>query len=658
MIHSFSNIIETKPSSIIKHFSHHTRHCDVLVAGGGMTGVACALAAARQGAKVILCQDRPVLGGNASSEIRMHIVGANTGRPNADLQLETRETGIIEEIRLENAYRNSQRSPSVFDIILYEKCRAEPNITLLLNTCVTSVNVSGEPTARVITSAEALRASTEDRFTLHADIFVDCTGDGTLAAAAGAPFFKGREDKEEFGETLAQEKADNKTLGSTILFMARKYEQPMPFIAPPWARKFTEEDLALRPHASEGVDAGLEYGYWWIEWGGELDTIKDAETIRDELLAIVMGIWDHVKNTPGHGAENWALEWVGAVPGKRESRRFIGQYVLTESDLLHSRAFPDAIAYGGWPIDLHPPEGVDNPKVTPSNHTAVPYLYDIPLRTCIAKDFENLLFAGRNLSATHVAFASTRVMATCAAVGQGVGTAAAYAIRHGIAPARLPQSEEAMHAIRQQLLRDDVYLIGQPLRDASDLATQARISASSELPEAPATNVIGGYTRSVSGERGGVSNDRHTQGTNRWISSGKVPQQIELEWSAPVSTSLVELVFDTGLHRHLTLTQSDAYVAGMCWGTGQPELVRDFSVEAQLEDGNWQTIATQTNNWQRLHRFALPEPLRITRLRVTVTAVWGSDIAADKRNFDNSFFTEADRLQQISQVRIARLSVY
>ena len=158
-----------------------------------------------------------------------------------------------------------------------------------------------------------------------------------------------------------------------------------------------------------------EYGYWWAEWGGTLDTLKDNEAIRDELLAVVLRIWDHVKNGPPGtpaGADplkaaNWALEWFGFLPGKRESRRFVGQHVLAEHDVAESRAFHDAIAFGGWPMDLHPPAGVDAPGEPPCIQHEVSHLYDIPLRACVSDEISNLMFAGRNISATHVAFAST-----------------------------------------------------------------------------------------------------------------------------------------------------------------------------------------------------------------------------------------------------------
>lgn len=336
----------------------HELSCDVLVAGGGAAGVPCALAAARSGAKVILCQDRAVLGGNASSEVRMHIVGANgTGSFDRGLELTTdaREGGIIEEIRLEACVRNPQRSASMLDLILYDMCRVEPNLTLLLNTTVVAAEKCAGAANR-IDLAIAERPSTEDRFRIRAKVFVDCTGDGRLGVEAGAAFMEGRESRERFGESLAKETVDTSRLGSTILLQARKHERSMPFVAPSWVRRFSRDELKLRLYAFPGEETPThEYGYWWAEWGGMLDTVKDNETIRDELLAITLGIWDHIKNGPPSDASdrdpfeaaNWALDWIGFLPGKRESRRFIGQHVLTESDVMQSREFKDAIAYGG-----------------------------------------------------------------------------------------------------------------------------------------------------------------------------------------------------------------------------------------------------------------------------------------------------------------------
>lgn len=602
----------------------HILTCDILVAGGGPSGVPCAIAAARSGQRVILVQNRSLLGGNASSEVRMHIVGADfNGNRTEELATEARESGIIEEIRLDTSVRNPQRSAAMLDLIFYEKCKAEKNLTLLLNTTVVGVEMADNR----IVCALAERQSTEDVFRIKAKLFIDCTGDGRMGYEAGAIFRKGREAKVEFNETFALDKADNKTLGSTILFIAKKHDKPMPFIAPTWARKFTEEDLKLRPHAEPGLDRGLEYGYWWAEWGGQLDTIKDNEIIRDELLAITLGIWDHIKNSGDHGAENWALDWFGFLPGKRESRRFLGLHTLSQEDIMQSRVFSDAIAFGGWPIDTHPPEGVDKPDEKPCNMRRVPYLYNIPLGCFISKNISNLMFAGRNMSATHIAFASTRVMATCAVTGQGVGTAAAFAVRNNLLPAELVESKDYMNEIQQQLLRDDCYLVGIKNEDLKDQARTAVISASGEQEAGKAENVVSGQTRSVHGNEGAPP-DRAFPGTHRWMSvpGSPWPAWIELKWEKAIKVSEIQLTFDTGLHRLLTLSHCDSYSPTMIWGKPQVETVRDYYIEG-FENGKWVTLFTVFDNWQRLRRHKMNAMIMISALRVVVKATNGLDHA-------------------------------
>ncbi len=554
----------------------------------------------------------------------MHIVGADcSGGRGEALLTEAREGGIIEEIRLDTCIQNPQRSASMLDLILYEKCRAEPNLTLLLNTAVVGVEKKGGR----IESAIAERQSTEDRFRIQAQVFIDCTGDGRLGAEAGAAYRHGRETKGEHGEPLGQDEADRKTLGSTLLFQARDIGRPAPFTAPSWARPFSEEDLALRPHAEKGVDTDLEYGYWWVEWGGELDTVKDNETIRDELLAVVLGVWDHIKNGGDHGAANWALDWIGFLPGKRESRRFVGQHTLAEADVLGSVSFPDAIAYGGWYIDTHPPGGVDALGEAPCTQHPVEHLYDIPLRACVSRDVENLLFAGRNISATHIAFASTRVMATCAAMGQGVGTAAAHAVKCGMAPANLAADSTQLRAIQQRLVRDDAYLIGIRNEEAGDLARQARVSASSHQPDGPPKNVLSGQTRAVHGTPGAPPERAHP-GTHRWMSDAAegLPAWLLLEWDEPVAVQEVQLVFDTGLHRVLTLTHSDTYARMMRWGEAQPETVSKYAVEGCC-GGVWETLVETEGNYQRKRVHTVKATAPLEALRITIHHTNGLDHA-------------------------------
>ncbi len=547
---------------------------DVVIVGGGMAGVCAAIAAARAGSEVILVQDRPVLGGNASSEVRMHIVGADHSgsRPRED----ARESGIIEEIRLESAVRNLQRSASMFDVIVYEWVKREPRITLLLNTHCTGVEmVSGDRIGAVLAS----RHGTEEAFRIRGSVFIDSSGDGRLGAEAGAEFRMGREGRAEFGESLAPENPDKMLLGSTLLFITREHDQPMPFVPPPWIHRFPKcEDL---PHRSHNEWA---YGYWWVEWGGELDTIRDNERIRDELLSAALGVWDHIKNSGRHPeSEKWALEWLGFLPGKRESRRFIGDHVLTQQEVQRGEVFEDGVAFGGWPIDLHPPAGIYSPD-KPADATRVP-LYNIPLRCLYSRNISNLLFAGRNISASHVAFGSTRVMATCSVVGQAAGSAAALCARMKVTPRTL--AREHIRALQQDLLRNDAYIIGATNSDPADVARSGAVRASSELAAGPAAGVIDGVHR-------GVGTVRH-----RWASDpqGKLPQWLEIRFRSRRRVREVHLVFDTGLNRPLTLTHSPAFNRKMLPGA-QPESVRDYELQI-LQGESSRTVADVSGNWQR-----------------------------------------------------------
>ena len=595
------------------------KQCDVLVAGGGLSGVCCALEAARNGCRVILCQNRSVLGGNASSEIRMHVVGADAhGSRGIELETEARESGLPEEIRLRNCVSNPQRSSSMLDLTLYDLCRSEPNLELLLNTEVVAVKMDGNKIERVT----AVRNSTEDCFEISANVFVDCTGDGRLGVEAGALFRVGREGKEEFGEPLAQSQADGMKLGSSLLYQAKKHDHPMPFKAPSWARKITNEAMRLRfgrkdPHC----DLGLEYGFWWMEWGGHLDTIQDNEKIRDELMSILMGVWDYVKNSGNYpDSANWAMEWCGFLPGKRESRRSIGQYILTENDVMKAVPFDDAIAYGGWWIDTHPPMGVDAPDEPPCDQHHVPYLYEIPLRCCISKNIGNLMFAGRNISATHLAFASTRVMGTCSVLGQGVGAAAVIACRTGLSPAQLAESRPAIQQIQQLLLKDDAFLIGVKNEDPEDLARAVQVSADS----GDVLQLLSGQTRSVHGDKGVVA-ERARPGTHRWISAS-LPATLTLEWDSPQPIREIRLIFDTGLHRELTLSMCDAVARRLLWGKPQPETVKDYRIEARV-DGIWGEIFVEKDNYLRHRAHRLPEPVKTDALRLTVESTNGAEQA-------------------------------
>lgn len=597
--------------------SNETRtrlHTQLLVAGGGISGVAAALAAARNGARVILCQDRSVLGGNASSEVRMHILGASPR--GKELQTEARESGILEEIMLECAVRNPQFSASMLDLILYEKCREEKNLTLMLNTAIVGVRMDGNR----IVSVYANRESTEDRYEIAAELFADCTGDGRLGFEAGAEFTTGREASGEYEETGANGERDSWRLGSSLLFTSRDMGRPMAFIPPSWVRKFTEEDLKFRRHES------WEYGYWWVEFGGMLDTIKDNETIRDELLAIMLGVWDHIKNSGNHPeSANWALDWFGFLPGKRESRRFIGRHMLTQNDLEQAVDFEDVIAYGGWSMDTHPPQGIEAKDTKPCNQPYTPYMYGIPLRALVSRNISNLMFAGRNISATHIAFSSTRVMATCAVMGEGLGTFAAVALRSGQSLPDACSSKGLIREAQQQLLRQGAFLPGR-LLDDRNLAAEAEITASSEQEYGAAASVVDGHSRSVHGPRG-VRPELTTDGTHRWMSMPDDPAPwLEIRWSKPVRIRHVTLVFDTGLHRFLTLSHQKSMQDKVVWGA-QPETVKAFKLFAAIRgEAGWKELAHLENNYRRQVQLAIPVS-GVLCLRLEILATNGLDHA-------------------------------
>lgn len=587
-----SNRFEGEPNMALIDLS-----CDLLVAGGGMAGVCAAVAAARHGAKVVLVQDRSRLGGNSSSEVKMHIVGADMhgSRPG------WREGGLLEEFRLDDAVQNPQRSREMWDLLLYDKVISEPNITLLLDTACCAAEVSGGRITRVLARSD----KRETLYRITAGLFADCTGDCRLGLEAGAELRIGREGKSEFGESLAMDTADQQTLGSTILFTARDFGKPMPFKAPKWARKVEKGMLKFR-----GIRS-WEYGYWWIEWGGDRDTIRDESVIRAELLSIALGVWDYIKNSGEHpSSANWALDWLGMVPGKRGSRRLLGDHILREQDLMGSaQPLKDGVCIGGWSMDDHPPTGFDRPDLKPCRQIPPPFVYNIPLRSLYSRNISNLLMAGRNLSATHVAFTSARVMATCAVMGQAVGTAAAYCVKHNCSPRQLAADPKGLTELQQILLRDDQTIRDVRNEDPLDLARQAEASASGSVPGSEPAHVLNGWVRDLPGKW-----------ENRWGGPMTSDAWLDLTWQAPQTLRLIQITFDTGFQRELTLTHQDG-VNERIIRAPQPETVRDYELLFRAPGrSEWQSLGRFTGNYQRLvrHVFA-PFTAEALRLRVTGT---------------------------------------
>lgn len=470
---------------------------DFVVVGGGLAGLCCAVAAARKNIKTAIVQDRPMFGGNSSTEIRVVPLGS------ACFNAWGRETGIVEELLLEDRATNHVHlfehgmTNTHWDLILYEAVKRETNLTMFMNTTVRAVDSEAtdkaNPAVRRITGVHGSQLGSEREFVFRARAYADCTGDATVGALAGADFRYGREARGEFNEPLAPVASDDVTNGSTITMRARNIGRPVPYAPPEWVAVYKSLD-DIGPFRKVAHIKRQEYGgYWWLEVGSPYRQIEDTQAIKEELLKHVLGVWNYIKNySPDKEiARNYALEWIGAVPGKRESRRLMGDVVLTEHDVHSDPRWADAAVSAGWIIDLHIKGGILN-KNEPGepSHADLNYRhwihvppFSVPLRALYSRNVENLWMAGRNLSATHVAFGAVRVQSVLANHGQAVGTAAAYALQHDLSPRQTARPDgEHIKKIRQQLIRDDVQVLGYENEDSSDLARRAKVSATSDAP--------------------------------------------------------------------------------------------------------------------------------------------------------------------------------
>jgi len=443
---------------------------DLVVAGGGLSGVCAAITAARQGLKVLLVQDRPVLGGNSSSEVRLWILGATSHMGNNNRW--AREGGVIDEILVENTYRNPDGNPVILDMILLDKVVQEENIRLLLNTAVFEVDKEDDK----IESISAFCSQNSTLYQLKAPLFCDATGDGMVGFLSGAAFRMGAEGKDEFDEGMAPTAEYGELLGHSLYFYSKNTGRPVKFTPPSFALNDITEIPRFRQFNANEFGCKL----WWVEYGGRLDTVHDTEKIKWELWKVVYGIWNHIKNSGDFPeAENLTLEWVGTIPGKRESRRFEGDYILSQKDLIEQRRHEDAVAFGGWSIDLHPADGVYSERPG-CNQWHGKGIFEIPYRTLYSKNVSNLFLAGRIISVSHVAFGATRVMATCAYIGQSIGMAAALCKNEGLLP-REVLTNGHIQQLQQKLSLNGQYIPNVNINDQLDLIPQSEIFVSSTL---------------------------------------------------------------------------------------------------------------------------------------------------------------------------------
>ena len=441
------------------------------IIGGGLAGTCAAITAARAGVNVVLIQDRPVLGGNASSEVRLWILGATSHMGNNNRW--AREGGVIDEILVENMYRNPDGNPLILDTILLEKVVEETNITLLLNTAAFEVTKNDPDT---IESVRAFCSQNSTMYELRAPLFCDASGDGVLGFMAGAAFRMGAESKDEFGEGFAPTDEYGELLGHSIYFYTKDVGKPVRYVPPSYAL----DDITKIPRwrSFNAKEHGCQL--WWIEYGGRMDTVHDTEKIKWELWKVVYGVWNHIKNSGEFPeAETLTLEWVGQIPGKRESRRFEGDTMMIQQDVIEQRQHYDAVSFGGWAVDLHPADGVFS-EMSGCTQWHSKGVYQIPYRSLYSRNIKNLFLAGRIISASHVAFGSTRVMATCAHNAQAVGIAAAICSEEGLVPRDLADPKR-IGRLQRDLLRTGQHIPMIEVPDQDDLAASASVTSSSTL---------------------------------------------------------------------------------------------------------------------------------------------------------------------------------
>lgn len=391
---------------------------DFVVVGGGVAGMCAAVSAARLGLKVALINDRPVLGGNNSSEVRVHMGGRIELAPYPRLGNLMKEFCPLKEGNARPAENYEDAKKDAF-------IASEANISLFSSCRMTSLQKENNRIVSVTTT----HIETGEQYTFHAPIFADCTGDGTVGYLAGADYKMGRESKSEFGEPHAIDTADSQVMGASVQWYSVDKKEPQDFPVFDYGLVFNEV-------SSEKV----MMGEWTWETGMNRNQITEFERIRDYGLMVIFSNWSYLKNQYTDNEYcNRALEWVAYVAGKRESRRLLGDHILTENDLVDYIPYEDGTACTSWTIDLHYPDP-ENSRHFPqkefksiAEHVAT-YHYPIPYRCFYSRNIENLFMAGRNISVTHVALGTTRVMRTTGMIGEVVGMAASICVQERTTP--------------------------------------------------------------------------------------------------------------------------------------------------------------------------------------------------------------------------------
>jgi len=420
---------------------------DLVVVGGGMAGCSTALTAARLGCKVALIQNRPVLGGNNSSEVRVGLSGLIYKEPYKNLGKSVDELGSVGHWSLYEANLDpeSPRSKKILETIALhpekkihnagpesnygddrkkEVIENESNITLFLNTHVFKADKVENKIIAVY--GKDIVTGKETRF--KAKLFADCTGDANLGYMVGAEFRDGREGRKETGEPSAPDTPDYLVMGTSVQWYADEDQEVSSFPSCPWAVQFNEKTAHK-----------VVRGDWDWETGLNRNQVEEIEFIRDYALRVTYGNWDFMKNLSKNKKlyEHYKLAWVAYIGGKRESRRLTGDVVLKEQDIVNQVSYPDASFTTTWGIDLHYPAKSDDFKGEPFRSIAETKPiepYAVPYRCLYSRNISNMFMAGRDISVTHIALGTVRVQRTTAMMGEVVGMAASICKKNDALP--------------------------------------------------------------------------------------------------------------------------------------------------------------------------------------------------------------------------------
>lgn len=499
----------------------HAGRYDLVVVGGGMAGTCAAISAARLGLDVALIQNRPRLGGNNSSDVRVHLGGNIRQLPYPALG------GVVDELD-SGGHGNAQPAKEYDDAKKLRVVQAEKNLHLFLNTHAKEVETENGRIVAVV--AHNVRTGRRLRFTAH--VFADCTGDGTIGYRAGADYRYGREGRDETGESLAPEKADRMTLGASVMWYSVETAEPSTFPECPWAVQFNRENY------QRAIS-----GDWNWETGFRVDQIEQIERIRDQGLRAVYGNWAYQKNSRG-GQNRWAnrkLSWVAHIAGKRESRRLLGDVILQEQDIVQRRPWPDASVTSTWTIDLHYPIQSDQfpgeEFRSRAEHVQIKP-YAIPYRCFYSRNIDNLLMAGRDISVTHVALGTVRVMRTCGMMGEVVGMAASICKEHDA----MPRDVYEKHLDELKALM--TCGVGKPMPSHSALRPPEWLDSAGKNLASEAIVTVSTPNHQHGGPPSNINDGKTDLRDNgsRWLSTPKTPCWVELRWQKPQKIAAARVI--------------------------------------------------------------------------------------------------------------------